>query len=74
MSTNAMHEVPVPHINTSRANHGGATQMRTYVLPLNSKRLTATNLKHIAQALELPTTLSSDEIRTLVDGKLTGTP
>ena len=31
----------------------------------------ATNLKRIAQALELPTTSSSDEIRTLVDGKLT---
>ena len=60
-----MHEVPVPHINTSSANHGGATQMRTYALPLNSKRLTATNLKRIATGLELPTTSSLDEIQML---------
>jgi len=71
MSSHAIHEIPVLHINTSHANYGGTTQMRTYALPLNSKRLTAINLKCIAQALELPTSSSLDEIRTLVDGKLT---
>ena len=71
MSIHAIHEVPVPSINTSRVNYGGATQMRAHALPFNSKRLKATNLKRIAQALELPTSSSVDEVRTLVDGRLT---
>jgi len=70
MSTFAIHEVPVPPINSSRANYGGAIQMHAHVLLLNSKRLKATNLKCIAQALELPTS-SVDKVRTLVDGRLT---
>jgi len=61
------HEVPVPHLNMC----ADYTEMHTYLLPLNSKRLMTNSLKHIAQALELPTTSSSDEIRTLVNGRLT---
>ena len=40
------------------------------LLPLNSRRLTAAYLKHIAQSLELPTAGSADETRQLIDGKL----
>ena len=64
-----MSKVPVPVVNTSRGNHGGATQVHTCV-PLNSKRLTAHSLKRIARALDVLSSSSLDEIRTLVDGKL----
>jgi len=66
------HEVPVPVVNTPQGNYGGvgATQVHTCV-PLNSKCLSAYNLKRIAQALGVPSTSSADEIRVLVDGKLT---
>ena len=40
------------------------------LLPLNSRRLTATYLKRIAQSLELPTAGSADETRQLIEGKL----
>ena len=46
------------------------TQAHTCV-PLNSRRLSAYNLKRIAQALDVPSTSSADKIRVLVDGKLT---
>ena len=39
-------------------------------VPLKSKCLTANNLKCITHALDVPSSSSSDEIRTLVDGKL----
>ena len=64
------HEVPLLAINASRGNHGGATHKNTCLLPLNSKRLTVFNLKCIAHALSIPSTSSSDESSTLVDGKL----
>ena len=41
-------------------------------LPLNSKRLTAGHLKRIAKALGLPTMAAGDEIRQMIDGKLSG--
>ena len=37
---------------------------------LNSRRLTSTHLKQVAESLGLPTTGSSDEIRQLIEGKL----
>lgn len=40
-------------------------------LPLNSKRLTAAHVQQLARTLELPTTASSDDIRQMIDGKLT---
>ena len=40
------------------------------VYPLNSKRLTVKHLKLLAEALELPTSCSVDELRQLVDGTL----
>ena len=40
------------------------------VLPLNSRRLTSTHLKQVAEKLELPTTGSADQIRQLIEGKL----
>ena len=43
---------------------------RGWVLPLNSKRLTSTHLKQVAEKLELPTTGSADQIRQLIEGKL----
>lgn len=43
---------------------------RGRVLPLNSKRLTSTHLKQVAEKLELPTTGSADQIRQLIEGRL----
>ena len=40
-------------------------------LPLNSKRLTATLLRQLAVGLELPTAGSLDELRQVIDGRLT---
>ena len=40
------------------------------VYPLNSKRLTVKHLKLLAEALELPSSCSGDELRQLVDGTL----
>ena len=39
-------------------------------LPLNSKRLTASQLKRLAAALEVPTTAAADEVRQMIEGKL----
>ncbi len=39
-------------------------------LPLNSRRLNANHLLLVAQAVDLPTGLCSDELRQLIDGKL----
>ena len=39
-------------------------------LPLNSKRLTVGHLRRLASALEVPTGASADEIRQMIDGKL----
>ena len=40
------------------------------VVPLNSRRLTATHLRQVAEALGLPTTGSTDQLRQLIEGKL----
>ena len=40
------------------------------VVPLNSRRLTAAHLKRIAEALELPVTGATDQLRQLIEGKL----
>ena len=65
------HEVPVPGAKSPRGNYGGATQVQAHMcVPLNSKRFMASSLRCIAHALDVPSTLPSDEIRTLVDGKL----
>ena len=47
---------------------GSAASIR---LPLNSKRLTTNHLRRLASELEVPTTASPDEIRQMIDGKLT---
>lgn len=39
-------------------------------LPLNSKKLTGVLLKQLARGLEIPTTSSGDELRTLIEGRL----
>ena len=39
-------------------------------IPLNSKRLTAAHLKRLVRALDVPTTAAGDEIRQMVEGKL----
>ena len=46
---------------------GAVTPIR---LPLNSKRLTAHHLWHLAAELEVPTGASADELRQMIDGKL----
>lgn len=43
---------------------------QTRVLPLSSKRLTATHIQGIAEALELPVAASASDIRLMVEGKL----
>ena len=43
---------------------------RTVRLPLNSRRLTASQLKRVGAALELPTAASTDEVRQIIEGKL----
>ena len=40
------------------------------VLPLNSRRLTSSHLKALAEELELPTSGSLDQLRQLIEGKL----
>ena len=40
------------------------------LLPLNSRRLTAAHLRHIAGAMGVPSTGSADEVRQLIEGKL----
>ena len=44
----------------------------TMRLPLNSRRLKAEQLRRLAAALEVPTAASADELRQMIDGKLTG--
>ena len=63
------HVVPIPVVNISQGKHGGIIEMHTCV-PLKSKCLTANNLKQITHALGVPSSSSSDEIRTLVERKL----
>ena len=40
-------------------------------MPLNSKRLKAGHLRRLAAALGVPTAASADELRQMIDGKLT---
>ena len=40
------------------------------VVPLNSKRLTAVHLRRVAEALELPMTGATDQLRQLIEGNL----
>ena len=40
------------------------------ILPLNSRRLTSSHLKQLAESLELPTAGSPDQLRQLIEGKL----
>ena len=44
----------------------------TMRLPLNSRRLKAEQLRRLAAVLDVPTTASADELRQMIDGKLTG--
>ena len=52
------------------SSHVGKARGHTF--PLNSKRLTVSHLRMIAQAMKLPTGVSTDEVRQLVEGELTG--
>ena len=51
----------------SKSDVGAAMQIR---LPLNSKRLTKSHLRRLANQLDVPTGASADEIRQMIDGKL----
>lgn len=48
----------------------GLAVPRGKVLPLNSRRLTSSHLKQLAENLELPTSGSLDQLRQLIEGKL----
>lgn len=48
---------------------GGSTRLRT--VTLNSKRLTASRLKQLAGALGIPRAASSEDLRAMIEGKLT---
>ena len=48
----------------------GRVALAGKLLPLNSRRLTAAHLRHIAGAMGLPSTGSADEVRQLIEGKL----
>ena len=50
----------------SRDLRGSATKQ----LPLNSKSLTASNVKRIARALDVPSEATLDEVRLLIEGKV----
>ena len=49
----------------------GGRELGSVRLPLNSKRLTSNYLRRLAAQLELPTSASVDDLRQMVDGKLT---
>ena len=42
------------------------------MVPLNSKRLTITYLCKITQAMELPVSVSGEQFRQLIEGKIIG--
>ncbi len=46
--------------------------MRVCQLPLNSRRITTSYLQQIARAMELPTAAPADDLRQMIDGKLSG--
>ena len=50
---------------------GGEVRIaRGTVMPMNSKRLTKTYLSRIAEKLELPTKVSAEETRQIIEGEL----
>ena len=51
-------------------NTDGGGEAGGRVLPLNSRRLTGTLLRMIAQAITLLTNVPPDELRQLIEGKL----
>ena len=51
-------------------SHVGSGLPEGRVLPLNSRRLVAEYVKAIAKSLDLSTRASTDEVRQMVEGKL----
>ena len=51
-------------------SEGGLGVTAPIRLPLNSKRLTANHLRRLAAELEIATSASTDELRQMIDGKL----
>ena len=69
----ADHEVEVevqPEEAASVRRDGGVVIGTGRPLPLNSKKLTGVLLKQLARGLEIPTSSSGDDLRTLIEGKL----
>ena len=67
------HEVEVevqPEEAASVRRDGGVVIGTGRPLPLNSKKLTGVLLKQLARGLEIPTSSSGDDLRTLIEGKL----
>ena len=63
------HEVEV-EVQSEEAAHARHDVVSGRPLPLNSKRLTGVLLKQLARGLEIPSTSSRDELRTMIEGKL----
>ena len=58
------------------SSHDEATDSRAHArlpIPLNSRRLTANHVKRMARALGVPTTAAGEDIRQMVEGKITET-
>ena len=54
------------HVSDSGSEHKGPRAR----LPLNSKRLTAEQIKRVGRALGVPTEASADEVRVMIEGQL----
>ena len=54
-----------------RATRKGEMSYEGRILSFNSRRLTATYLKAIARKMGLPMSATTDEIRVLIEGRLT---
>ena len=58
------------------SSHDETTDSRAHArlpIPLNSRRLTANHVKRMARALGVPTTAAGEDIRQMVEGKITET-
>ena len=49
----------------------GEVQPGSQTLPLNSRRLTAARLRQLARGMDLPTTATIEDLRQIIDGKVT---
>lgn len=58
-------------MNQEEAGSTGATEGRPVRAPWNSRRITAEQLRRVGRAMDVPTTASTDEVRVMIEAKLT---